>query len=189
MQAVEAVHRIASVGLLHTHTPKTYLVLGRSPPGSLYSRASLLDWSTLFLQHQCPGGPSACSPTCKSTLGLGASRPPGLAVEAAGEEMRDSMNCRSIETRMLPPGLERWLDIPVLYVSVDHDASSLQKVCPWLGVPLMSYFSFLWLFVESKNNSVPCWKLNEGFVPCLVWCDICWKYPVTFHRNAINTWN
>lgn len=164
MQAVKAVHGTAAVGLLRTHT-KDVFGSGPLPPGSPYSRPVSWTGALYSFSTGAPGGPSACSPTCKLTLGLGASRPPGLAVEAAGEEMRDSMNCRSIKTRMLPPGLERWRDIPVLYVSVDRDASFLQKVCPWLGVPLMSYFSFLWLFVESKNNSVPCWKLNAGFVP------------------------
>lgn len=100
------------MGLLDTHTPKTYSVLDASPrPRTSTLSASLSDWGTLlcFCNTAAPWerGPRAvCWPHVQVYLWLGgllASRP---AAEAAHEEIGDSMNC-SIKEQAIAPGLKR----------------------------------------------------------------------------------
>lgn len=140
MQAAKAVHGTAAVGLLHTHQRRIWFWAVPQDPRRL--QASLLDWSTLFLQHRCPGGRALAHPP-GLTLGLGPPGPLGWPWEAAGEEMRDSMNCEVLKRGCCPWDLRG--DETSLYCThlLIMDVFFLQKVCPWLDVPLMSYFSFL----------------------------------------------
>ena len=107
----------------------------------LYTGQSLgLEHFILFLQPWCPGAESSLTHV-QVYLGLGGLQAPGLAVEAAGEEIRDSMNCRSIK-RVLPQDL-REVTGRLCTVRICLSRCLPAESIPTVGVPLTSYFSFL----------------------------------------------
>lgn len=128
------------MGLLDTHT-KDVFGSGPLPSQDLYTGQSLgLEHFILFLQPWCPGAERSLAHV-QVYLGLGGLQAPGLAVEAAGEETRDSMNCRSIK-RMLPQDL-REVTGRLCTVRICLSRCLPAESIPTVGVPLTSYFSFL----------------------------------------------
>lgn len=100
-----------------------------------------------------------------------------LAMEAACEEIRDSMNC-SIKEQDVAPGLKRddWTSLYCTYLFIKMPPC---RRCAYYGRPLTFYFLFLLLFIGKKKRLDPFLETECGF------CALTTSSPVRFVESVL----
>lgn len=149
--------RMAARDLLGTHTKDVFgsghalaqdlhTLVPVSLTGALYSVSSVLRLPGSTARS--PGRRAVCLPHAQVYLWLGGLRARRLAVEAAREEMRGSVDCRSIKQRDVAPGFKMTGCLCTVYLC-------LSRCLPLKSIPAGVYLFlfivyFFYFFVEKK---------------------------------------